>query len=308
VIERSFISPLALLVLAAACSDSGGKDAAVLDATPASDAAPSLDAASAKDAQTADALASDAAGADVLAPDAEAEDAGGLDAAAPDSSIMCPDGGVGMFCTGIRIALLGLPGLNSSSNFENYLNSNGQRVTRLQATTQTSSTSSITLGLLQSYDVVILDRLVRTYSSTEARTLRNWVAGGGGLMSMSGYTGGGEDYLRPNSLLESFGLRYLPGLYSGPVTSFVPHPVTMGLSAVTFSGGYRVGEIGGVVGGMNTVTATLAAGPVEIVQERGSGRVVVWGDEWVEFDSEWQSMPMIEQFWIDVLGWLVHRP
>ena len=61
-----------------------------------------------------------------------------------------------------------------------------------------------------------------------------------------------------------------------------------------------------MTGGINTVTASLSAGPVAIAQERGSGRALAWGDEWVEYDSEWQSMPQIRQFWVDVLGWLEH--
>jgi hypothetical protein len=125
-------------------------------------------------------------------------------------------------------------------------------------------------------------------------------------MSMSGYTGSGPDRTQPNTLLASIGIQYLPGLYSGPVTMFANHPTTTGLSSVTFEGGYTVGPVNGVTGGSNTITASLSAGPVAIAQERGSGRAYVWGDEWVEYDSEWQSMPQIRQFWIDVLGWLEH--
>jgi hypothetical protein len=290
-----------LVALLSACSSGGEKDAGIQDAAPVMDATTPID------ARPSDAVEPDGPAMDAQALDAEAMDTLAADTAPGDGSITCPDGGSSGFCTGIRIALLGLPGLNPSSNFQGWLRSNGQAVTRLQTTTMTSSTSSVTAALLTDYDVVILDRLVRTYSSTEARVLRDWVMAGGGVMSMSGYTGGGEDVTRPNTLLAAIGLQYLPGLQNGPVTSFAAHPVTMGLSSVTFSGGYLVGEVAGVSGGMNTVTATLSAGPVEIVQVRSNGRVVVWGDEWVEFDSEWQAMPMIQQFWVNVLGWLVHR-
>jgi hypothetical protein len=123
-------------------------------------------------------------------------------------------------------------------------------------------------------------------------------------MSMSGYTGSGPDLTRPNTLLAPFGIQYLPGLYSGPVTTFAVHPTTTGLTSVTFEGGYTVGLVDGGVGGTDAVTASLPAGPVGIAQERGDGRLYVWGDEWVEYDSEWQSNPEIREFWIDVLGWL----
>jgi hypothetical protein len=279
---------------AGAPADSGaGPDAAgALDATQLD--ATQLDAASALDAAE--------------APDVAPLDATAPDASAPDAAITCPDAGSKVFCTGVRIALLGTQGANSASDFQSWLRGNGQIVDRLQTSpVDTSSTASITPGLLARYDVVILDQLVRSYSSTEADALRNWIAGGGGLMSMSGYTGSGADYQRPNTLLAPLGLAYLPGLVSGPVVNFATHPVTDGLSSVTFNGGYLVSELPGASGGIDTVTATLAGAAAEIVQERGAGRIVVWGDEWVEFDSEWQAMPMISQFWVDILDWLIHR-
>ena len=30
----------------------------------------------------------------------------------------------------------------------------------------------------------------------------------------------------------------------------------------------------------------------------------VFGDEWIEFDSEWAQFPEIEAFWADTLRWL----
>ncbi|HLK36985.1 MAG TPA: hypothetical protein VKU41_09570, partial [Polyangiaceae bacterium] len=209
------------------------------------------------------------------------------------------DAGQG-FCGGARIGLLGVPGPNASSDFQAWLGSNGQVVTRLPTAT------TITVDVLSSFDVVIIDQLQRDYSSTEADALRDWVAGGGGVMSMTDYTGSGPDRTQPNTLLASIGLQYLPGLLNGPVTMFVTHPTNAGLTSVTFQGGYAVGPVSGISGGVNTVTANLTAGPAVIAQERGNGRVFAWGDEWVEYDSEWQSIPEIRQFWIDVLGWLEH--
>ena len=38
----------------------------------------------------------------------------------------------------------------------------------------------------------------------------------------------------------------------------------------------------------------------------GSGQVVVWGDEWLTYDSEWTDLEdqQVELFWLNVLGWL----
>jgi hypothetical protein len=44
--------------------------------------------------------------------------------------------------------------------------------------------------------------------------------------------------------------------------------------------------------------------PVAVVATRGSGRLFLFGDEWVTFDSEWVSMPEIEQFWVNIFDWL----
>jgi hypothetical protein len=223
---------------------------------------------------------------------------------AGEAGLMCTDAGVDDagqgFCGGARIGLLGVPGPNASSNFQAWLGSNGQVVTRVPTATV------IAADVLSSFDVVILDQLERDYTTSEADALRDWVAGGGGVMSMTGYTGAGPDQTQPNTLLASIGIQYLPGLYSGPVTMFASHPTTSGLTSVTFLGGYTVGPVAGITGGVDTVTASLSAGPVAIAQERGLGRVYAWGDEWVEYDSEWASIPQIRQFWVDVLGWLEH--
>ena len=71
---------------------------------------------------------------------------------------------------------------------------------------------------------------------------------------------------------------------------------------MTFAGGYNLGDLPNAEG--STVVAQLSSGPVGLALERGQGRAFVWGDEWVEFDSQWQSMPEIKTFWINALSWL----
>jgi hypothetical protein len=41
-------------------------------------------------------------------------------------------------------------------------------------------------------------------------------------------------------------------------------------------------------------------------REVGKGRVLVWGDEWITFDSEWSSHPeyQVERLWLNSLKWL----
>jgi hypothetical protein len=207
-------------------------------------------------------------------------------------------------CDCLRIGLMGIPGGLPSANFQAWLEARGTTTTRFHNT----GTPELTLSDLQQFDVVIVDQLLRLYSATEAQILADWVSQGGGLMSMTGYTPNEPSWARPNSLLSVIGLNYKGGpLVNGPVTDFETHPITKGLTSVTFLGGWAVLESND--SGSNTVVAHLPgnAGSAGTVQERDLGRVFAWGDEWIEFDSEWVALPEIEQFWVNILAWLGPR-
>jgi hypothetical protein len=202
-------------------------------------------------------------------------------------------------CDCLRIGIIGSPGSNPSANFQSWLEARGTSVER----THLSAAETFDSALLNKYDVVIFDRLPRAYSPEEAETLKTWVEARGGFVSMTGYTGAPEPDFYTNTLLAPFGLEYQPGLHSEPVTMFAPHPVTVGLTSVTFAGGYLVKDLGSV-GGKSTVIGSISAGPVAFVHERAKGRAVVWGDEWIEFDSEWKSLPEIEKMWVNIIAWI----
>ncbi|MCA9603340.1 MAG: hypothetical protein KC417_15010 [Myxococcales bacterium] len=202
----------------------------------------------------------------------------------------------------LRIGIFGIAGLNASSNFNQWLTSNGLSVERVQ----TGTDEELTAATLADYDVVILDRLQRTYTEAEAGVLHDWVEAGGGVMSMTGYTGGSEDTDRPNSLLEALNLNYAGGLTSGPVTSFESHPSVSGITSVTFSGGFAVAAVNPNITSTVKVATLPNDSAAAMVSTVGNGRVFAWGDEWIEFDSEWTSMPEIPKFWAGVTAWLGH--
>lgn len=93
------------------------------------------------------------------------------------------------------------------------------------------------------------------------------------------------------------------GFFSGPITNFAPHPITMGLTSISFYGGLYVDIVEDGIG-VNTTIMTLPQGPVGVVQDRISGTLFIFGDEWVEFDSEWMNIPQIKQFWVQVLAYI----
>lgn len=208
------------------------------------------------------------------------------------------DAGGDGFCDCLRIALLGSPGSNPNAAFEAWLESQGTTVTRFG-----QQGEAITPELLAMYDVIILDWLPRAYSAEEAGFFKAWVEGGGGLMGMTGHTANeGVAIAFPNSITSGLGVVYVGGLLlNQPVTDWVAHPLSEGLTSVTFAGGFRVGES---MPGVGTVIANLPQGPVAMAADVGAGRVYLWGDEWVQFDSEWGQMPQIKTFWQNAIQWL----
>ena len=72
---------------------------------------------------------------------------------------------------------------------------------------------------------------------------------------------------------------------------------------MSFYGGLYVDIVDDGVG-VNEVVGTLPQGPVAVAQVRNAGKLFIFGDEWIEFDSEWQQIPEIQQLWVNILGWL----
>jgi hypothetical protein len=258
-------------------------------------------------------VAGDAAGADATGHGDGASDGGGDDADVGTLADTGDDGPVFVIdatppdtaaCTQLNIAIFGNPGSNASANFQQWLQKSGTSVQRIQTTTAVP----LTADLLKPFDVVVLDWLTRDYSATEAAAFATWVSAGGGVASMTGYDNNTTDDWHANSLLSQLGVAYAGPLRSGPVTDFMTHPITAGLTSVTFSGGYAINDLGGTAT-TRTPIAFLADGSggkvnAGIAIQRGAGRAFVWGDEWIEFDSEWSTLPAIKQLWVQVFRWV----
>ncbi len=240
----------------------------------------------------------------------EAGDDGGATADAADSA----GGDEGAFaldsaltdaaaCTQLNIGILGNPGANASSNFQTWLQKSGTTVQRIQTTTG----EPLTAATLQPFDVVILDWLTRDYTPSEAAVLATWVSAGGGVASMSGYDDNPTDDWHANSLLAPLRVAYSGPLRNGPVTDFATHPITAGLTTVTFNGGYAISDLGGTASTRAPIAFLPdASGKVTVgsAVQLGAGHAFVWGDEWIEFDSEWSTLPEIKQLWVQVFKWV----
>ena len=218
-----------------------------------------------------------------------------------DDQIDDVDVGMDGICDCLNIALVGNQGANPSAEFQAWLEAQGTQVDRIS----TNPNELLDKATLNKYDIIVLDYLVRGYTPDEAMTTQTWVEAGGGLMAMTGFTNQQFAADRPNSLIKPMGLSYntSKGFFSGPVTQFVAHPITMGLTSISFFGGLYIDIVQDGVG-VNKTIMTLPQGPVGVVQERKNGRLFIFGDEWVEFDSEWKNIPQIKQFWVQTLSYL----
>ncbi len=220
----------------------------------------------------------------------------------PDAGTLDEDASAG--CSHLNIGILGNPGANASSNFQQWLVASGTSTQRIQ----TSANEPLTSATLAPFDVVILDWLTREYTADEADIFASWVSAGGGVASMTGYDNTSSDWYA-NTLLAPLDVAYSGPLLSGPVVNFATHPVTAGLTSVTFSGGYAVSDLGGSAS-MRTPIAFLPGSPevdAGVAVQLGKGRAIVWGDEWIEFDSEWSTLPQIAQFWVQLFSWIAPK-
>jgi len=218
----------------------------------------------------------------------------------PDAGSVDPD--AGGECSHLNIGILGNPGARASSNFQQWLVASGTSAQRIH-TTRDEPLSEATL---RPFDVVVLDWLTRDYTAAEAEIFAAWVSAGGGVVSMSGYSNNTVGDWHANSLLAPLGVAYSGSIMSDPIRNFATHPVTAGLTSVTFQGGYPVSDLGGGVGTRTPIAffSDASKTTVGIAIERGKGRAVVWGDEWIEFDSEWSTLPEITQFWVQLFTWI----
>lgn len=224
-----------------------------------------------------------------------------------DESIDNVDVGNDGICDCLNIAILGATGYAPNANFEQWIEAQGSSVTR---TLLLNKPGVVTKAFLDQYDLVLLDRIERALSADEAAALEAFVKDDGrGLITLIGYN---FDNLNPaperdraNSALTPFGLAYQGGYFGDAVTPTFDqdHPVSKGIFDVNFAGGIAPADPGKQ--GTSTVFATVENQTAGIAHQTAmeGGRVIVWGDEWITFDSDWQGYADVQDFWVNMVSW-----
>lgn len=141
------------------------------------------------------------------------------------------------------------------------------------------------------------------FSDAEAAAFDAWVRAGGGAMTTIGYTfDEAREVLNVNKLLGKVGLGYSTtklGL-SGMVQAWETHPLSEGIMRINTADGVEPDGTGGMIIARSGERVALQAAQVD------GGRVAIWGDEWITYDSEWVDTQdqQVEHFWLNLLKWL----
>jgi len=172
----------------------------------------------------------------------------------------------------------------------------------------------------------------RTLQANEVNAVRDWVNGGGGLMTTIGTTNTAAEMANANLLLNPFGIAHSVtdvNILSGnsTVTAFattapIASRITAGVATLRVAGAVGIEGLAGGNLPNNSNTFSLYAtssyssragsgtydlGVAEIVN--GSGRVNVWCDDSITYDNAWNnSTYQTQTYWNNVLTWLGQCP
>jgi hypothetical protein len=166
----------------------------------------------------------------------------------------------------------------------------------------------LTADFLGDFDIVLLQLLADsaygpfwTYSDDELKALRSWVERGGGMITLTGYSGNmsTDEVATINSVLTPVsGISYNNDRYlaDGCDTCWcwgntVPiygwnqeHEIAQNIDQVGAMWGYSINAPEGA-----TVVASEAGRNAAVAMEIGKGKVFAFADEWVIFTNQWRD-------------------
>ncbi|MCU0664734.1 MAG: hypothetical protein MUC50_20725 [Myxococcota bacterium] len=144
------------------------------------------------------------------------------------------------------------------------------------------------------------------FGAGEIAALQDWVRSGGGLMTTIGYQSDeAAEVQNVNRLLAPLGVRYQSeaqylGL-TGYITSWGAHPIAEGVTTVFTDNGVEP-----AVDGASAIAWDGTGKVAMVVATPGDGHVIVFGDEWITYDSEWVNIAeqQVERLWLNMMKWM----
>lgn len=249
-------------------------------------------------------------------------------------------------CVCIKLATWGslgtygaVPGMDGQDAITAWLNDNSTGEAEYFATKPAISAES-----LESYDVLVLQNLSGwSFTADEKAAVEAWVRAGGGIVSLAGYGDQPNEMTATNDLLAFSGLSYV-GLQGAGDISTSPaetcayclgnsdaqggwdptHPIAANITAVGALWGRSISP------GVGVTVATWNGKRAGATVEVDGGRVFLFHDEWVTYNSQWDGSALqqdcrtngdqacmgthptltyqIPQFWFNAIRWLSHAP
>ena len=161
---------------------------------------------------------------------------------------------------------------------------------------------TITPEFLSTFDIVVFNGNQRAFTDDETSAVQAFVAGGGGLLQITGYQLAGE-VESDNKIIEPYGMAYgSETIITSSLTRMEAHEVTTGVQEIPMMDGHFVmveSPTSGVAfDNANNVGACVA--------ESGFGRVVAFGDENALLNQYVRSLPN-RRFFVNIFNWLSGR-
>ena len=277
----------------------------------------------------------------------EGSGAGKFTSDASEGETVGCDGGDACMCPPFKLAVIGKPGKwganpggDPDAALQNWLNSSSAGTAEVD---NISNRTTLTPELLAKYNVIILAGLADdsnngpwwTFSADEVAAFRAWVENGGGVITLSGYSGNSAEIAPVNQLIKFSGITYTQDTVSGTCadaqtcncthcntlsdwnrTDPVVSQLATGMTMVGIASGRGI-----VAPSDSHVAATAGGSPALVGKAVGAGRVLVYTDEWITYTSQWtgagipnasdpncaghlpQDAYQIAQFWYNLIRW-----
>ncbi len=267
------------------------------------------------------------------------------DAAVTQQKVVCDGGDDACSCPPLNVAVLGKPGKwganpqgDPDTALQQWLGSNSAGTARVD---NFPNRVTLTTDFLAAYNAIILASLSDdsnlgpwwTYSDAEVAAFQAWVENGGGVLSLTGYASGNE--MAPDNQLIGFsGITYNSDGVWGNCTDWsicnctgsntlsdwnrsdpVIANLSTGVTLVGYTNGHSINapadaHVAATMGGQNALVGKLV----------DKGRVLVFGDEWITYTSQWtgagianaancqgngpQDKYQMAQFWYNMIHWI----